>query len=265
MSAIQSRKDNRVLILGVYLLDAPNHAASLSENLTRSEDWGVDLCWAALGSGNVPEEMELVTALKVKSGIPKFRLLNDLLESVDLGLYRYIVVTDDDIELSDGFLDRYLRLQDKYEFSLAQPARTHDSYVDHWFVAQLLGVEARLTRFVEIGPLFSVQRDAFSRLLPFDEGAPMGWGLDFVWPIVLKKEGRRLGIVDATPVEHALRKPVAFYDYDETNNKMRQFLAGREHLVPHDAFVALETYPLETESDEWRENLIGGPKRDEYK
>src|SRR5439155_5541514 len=119
---------------------------------------------------------------------------------------------DDDIALPRGFLDAFLGLQGRTGLALAQPARTHDSYYDHPIVERQLGVQARRTRFVEIGPLVSMRRDAAALLLPFDERSPMGWGYDNLWPLILGRHGLGMGIIDATPVNHGLRKPTAEYD-----------------------------------------------------
>lgn len=240
--------DRRVLILGIYLPGIANHAAMISRELLGSRDWEVDLRWASVGadSSEAPADPELkaLTRLHSPERVPKFVLLNRLLAEVEIERYRYLLVVDDDIELSPDFVDRFLAIQEARDFTLAQPARTHDGYTDHQFVNQLLGVESRRTRFVEIGPLFSLRRDGFASLLPFDEEAPMGWGLDFVWPVVLEAQGRRLGIVDAVPVRHALRKPVSTYDYTETQTAMQAFLARRPHLTLSEACIADPTYPL---------------------
>ncbi len=241
-------KDNRVLVLGVYLPSVPNHAARISADLLAANQWQVELRWAAVGEGDIPDGLGELTVLRMTERMPKFSILNRLLAEIDLAPYRFLVVVDDDIELESGFLDRFLADQAAYDLTLAQPARTHDSYIDHYFVAQLLGVEARQTRFVEIGPVFSLRRNGFAHLLPFDEEAPMGWGLDFVWPVQLDAAGCRLGVIDASPVRHALRKPVTTYDYTETSAAMVRFLSDRAHLNHAAAFVALETYPLR-ESD----------------
>ncbi|MTW21269.1 glycosyltransferase [Allochromatium palmeri] len=244
--------DRRVLILGIYLPEIANHAATLSRELLGSHDWEVDLRWASVSvststsKSNAPTdpELEALTRLHSPERVPKFELLNRLLAEVEIERYRYLLVVDDDIELPPGFLDRFLAIQETRDFTLAQPARTHDSYTDHQFVNQLLGVESRRTRFVEIGPLFSLRRDGFASLLPFDEDAPMGWGLDFVWPVVLERHNQRLGIVDATPMRHALRKPVSTYDYTQTQTAMQAFLDRQPHLTLSEACIAGQTYPL---------------------
>ena len=236
-------KRKRVLVAGIYLPDRENHALAISDELSSSADWQVDLCWGAVGSRPPPEELRARTHIISPQRVSKFELLNRLLAEAPLDDYEYLMITDDDIELPAGFVDDYLDVVTRRRFHLAQPARTHRSYIDHHFVAQLVGVEARRTRFVEIGPLFSLQRDAFPVLLPFDEAAPMGWGLDCVWPTLIESAGLTLGIVDATPVTHALRKPVALYDYDETNASMQQFLQDQPHLSAEDRFLSLETWP----------------------
>jgi hypothetical protein len=237
-------EDNRVLVVGVYLPTIANHADRISSDLLGAHRWHVDLRWAAIGDGPATELVRKHTVLISPTPVPKYALLNRVLGGVDLDTYRFVVVVDDDIEIGSEFLDRFLEYQIEYNLALAQPARTHDSYIDHYFVAQLLGVAARWTRFVEIGPVLSLRRDAFAHLLPFEEDAPMGWGLDFVWPVQLESRGCRLGIVDAAPVKHALRKPVTTYDYGETNTEMSRFLGEREHLARDEAFIAIETYPL---------------------
>ncbi|WP_178298019.1 hypothetical protein [Nitrosospira sp. Nsp11] len=173
---------------------------------------------------------------------PKFLLLNQLLQKIDLYDFEYVIVSDDDIQLPAGFVDRYLAMVSRYNLAVAQPARTHDSYIDHWFVEQLDGIDARRTRFVEIGPLFSLHRSAFDYFLPFDEASPMGWGNDFVWPVLAEKHGLRMGIVDAVPVAHDFRKPVAYYDHGTSAKHMNKYLAERPHLSKKDAFFILESY-----------------------
>ncbi len=241
MTAIEN---DQVLAIGVYMPGMSHRAVPISAELLSSKNWAVDLRWATVGDGPVPHELDALTFLQSPARIPKFALLNRLIADINLDQYAMLLVVDDDIELPAEFLDRFLAYQVDHDFTLAQPARTHDSFIDHYFVAQLLGVAARWTRFVEIGPLFSLRRNGFPFLLPFDEAAPMGWGLDFAWPVQLEAQGCRLGIIDATPVRHAMRKPVANYDYLLTQEGMSHFLAQCAHLPHAQAFRALQTYPL---------------------
>ena len=169
-----------------------------------------------------------------------------LLSACDLSCVDYIIVVDDDIALPVGFLDGFLAIAERRDFALCQPARTHTSFIDHFFVVQLMGIESRCTNFVEIGPLFCLHKSAFSVLIPLDESAPMGWGLDFVWPVLLSDRGMRLGIIDAYPVEHALRKPVSLYSYDATQQAMQEFLCSRKHLSLDDLFHIQECYNFDS-------------------
>lgn len=236
---------NRVLIIGIYLSNKKNHAEAITNELVSSKQWHIDFLWGALGTGDIPEDLEQYTIIKSPKMIPKFSLLNQILADIDISDYQHLIVTDDDIELCEGFIDRYLAIIERRGFALSQPARTRDSYIDHYFVAQLNGVESRRSRFVEIGPLFVISKSAFPIILPFDEAAPMGWGLDLVWPKQIEKEGLSLGIVDATPIGHRLRKPVSNYDYDSTNLAMNKFLEKENHLTFSDAQVTIESYPFD--------------------
>jgi hypothetical protein len=183
-----------------------------------------------------------VTVLNLEKAVPKFSLLNRLLAKDNLEQYDFIIVSDDDITLPPDFLDAYLDIVMKHDLVLAQPARTHNSYIDHPFVERLDGIIARRTRFVEIGPVLSMQRDIFSSFLPFDESSQMGWGYDFVWPCLIEKMGLRMGIVDATPIEHSIRKPVKNYEYDDANSAQENYLFRNPHLSKQEAFRILESY-----------------------
>ena len=130
----------------------------------------------------------------------------------------------------------------KFRFALSQPARTPESYIDHFITACMPGIDARLTRFVEIGPIFCIHRSAFGVLLPFDERSPMGWGYDFVWPTIIERHGLRMGIVDATPVGHKMRKPGMNYSRQTVLDQMECLLKAKPHLALADAFTVLEAY-----------------------
>ena len=234
--------NHSILIVGVYLLDKPSYIIPITRELGKGCGWEVEQCWVALGTNRVPDEVAKVTVRKATPPGMKFSLLNQLLAEIDIDRYEFIVVCDDDIVMPSGFLDHYLELVGRYEFALAQPARTHESFIDHPFVEQLDGLAARWTRFVEIGPLFSVHRRAFALLFPFDESSPMGWGYDFFWPSIIADAGLKMGIVDAIPVAHSFRKPVSYYEHGASNRDMERFLRRRPHLSPDEAFYIVESY-----------------------
>ncbi|WP_090457672.1 hypothetical protein [Nitrosospira sp. Nsp1] len=230
------------MVIGIYLADKENLASQITRELALSSNWDVEQQWFSLGKSQPDSNLAPFTVQVTDTFSPKFLLLNQLLGRIDLHEFEYVIVSDDDIQLPAGFVDRYLALVSCYDLALAQPARTHDSYIDHWFVEQLDGIDARRTRFVEIGPLFSLHRSAFDHFLPFDEASPMGWGNDFVWPVLAEKHGLRMGIVDAVPVAHNFRKPVAYYDHGASAKHMSKYLAERPHLSKKDAFFILESH-----------------------
>jgi hypothetical protein len=232
-----------VLVVGIYLVDREHNAVEIVRELGRSRRWQVEQRWVALGKSTIPDLLASVTAWQAEGPRPKFGLLNELLSRFfDRGRHAYVLVCDDDVTMPAAFLDRYLDLVERHDLALAQPARTHDSYTDHAIVEQLEGLDARATRFVEIGPVFSMRQDVLPLLVPFDVASPMGWGYDYVWPVQIERAGRRMGIVDATPVGHTLRKPAAHYSHREHLRAMKAFLAARPHLTRDEAFTILEAY-----------------------
>jgi hypothetical protein len=232
----------KVLVVGIYLSDKDNNAKDLVRNFYRSSHYQVVQKWAALGESDIESELKQVTELRIKEKTPKFKILNRLFAKEKLGEYEFVIITDDDISLPESFIDNYLGLVDKYRFSLAQPARTHESNIDHPIVEQLDGLLARKTRFVEIGPLFSIRKDLYPYLIPFDEDAGMGWGLDSVWPCIVEEAGLSMGIVDAFPVEHKMRPPLFNYSRKEAEEEMNRCLKKKKHLSNMEKFRILESY-----------------------
>jgi glycosyltransferase involved in cell wall biosynthesis len=233
-------KPRRVLVLGVYLAGKPNTAEHIAATLARSRDHEVRQRWVALGVDAAEADLGSLTALTVTEPTPKYALLNRLLADENLAHYDFVVTTDDDIVLPDRFLDLFLGVQAGLGFDLAQPARTPHSYVDLPIVLQQRGVLARRTLFVEIGPLVSFGRETYDLLFPFDESNPMGWGFENVWSYLLREHGRSQGIVDAVPVDHSIRKPVAHYEWLDANADREQYLARHPHLPLEECFQVLD-------------------------
>ncbi len=231
-----------ILILGIYLSKQKNNIGHLVNEFNKSCKWKLKQKWINIGGEISSEDVRKVTEMDFQDGLPKFVLLNKMLLKEDLDHYDFVIICDDDIALPDNFLESYLQLVARYDFALAQPARTHESYIDFHFVRQLSGLKARRTRYVEIGPLFSVRHDIYSLIFPFDESNYMGWGYDFVWPYLIEKMGLRMGIIDATPVDHSMRKPVTNYDYNKANKNMEDYLSRNPHLSKGEAFRILESY-----------------------
>lgn len=231
-----------ILVVGAYFTDQPSRVEHIVQELAASRDWKVVQAWAALGAAVHPA-LARQTAIVEPRRVPKFQLLNRLLAGHRLADYTHVLVVDDDITVPAGFVDGYLKIVQRRDFALSQPARHHASYTDHRFVNQLLGIESRETTFVEIGPLFVVAASAYGTLFPFEEESAMGWGYDYVWPVRLRASGLRLGIVDLFPVTHDLRKPVQNYCHAAVSEAKRNYLACREHLRPAEVYRIVASYP----------------------
>lgn len=229
-----------VLVLGVYLADRPTHADDVVQVTGAARACAVDQRWVALGGDPPTRALADATARVQREPRPKFAIVNDLLAAQPVEDYDYVVLVDDDLGLPHGFLDGLIGWQRELGWALAQPARTAGSFIDHRIVQQQPGVAARRTRFVEIGPVVSIHKSAFELLLPFDLASPMGWGYENVWSHRLERAGLRMGIVDAVPVDHRLRPPVANYSWDEADAASRRFLAANEHLPLDACFQVLE-------------------------
>jgi hypothetical protein len=181
-----------------------------------------------------------VTIGKLLEKTPKFKILNELLAVENVEDYDYVLLTDDDVVLPEGFLDGLIGVQAELGFALAQPARTANSYIDHPIVEQQQGVLARRTMFVEIGPVISFHRSCYDLVFPFDLTSPMGWGYENVWSRRLAERGLKMGIIDAVPVDHSLRKPVENYSWAEANAQRRRLLARQPHYPLDQCFRVLE-------------------------
>jgi hypothetical protein len=232
----------RVLVLGIYLANRRHTADHLARRFGESRQCEVDQKWVALNGSPSDPFLGRHTVMQLAGFVPKFVIMNRLLAQTPWQDYDFIVFSDDDVYLPSGFLDAYLAQQVEFGLALAQPARTRNSWADRKFCRQMKGIRGRVTRYVEIGPVFSVTREFAPAILPFDETSPMGWGYDYVWPLLAEAAGRRIGIVDATPVDHSIRDQAAAYDKYGAGAAMAAYLAKHRHLSKPEAFTVLTTF-----------------------
>lgn len=160
----------------------------------------------------------------------KFRNLNKLLEQGRGDAPDWTLIVDDDVKLPRGFLDRFLFLAERFDLQLAQPALTRRSHAAWSICRRQPRSLVRETRFVEIGPVTALSNRAAVQLLPFPD-LEMGWGLDLHWSALAKGHDWRLGIVDATPVEHHARSQAADYERSDAIEEARRFLMERPFLT----------------------------------
>lgn len=168
----------------------------------------------------------------------KTQALNRLLpyaSNTDLVLF-----IDDDVRLGPRFVFTYLSVVTALGAAVAQPALTANSHYSHAITLQRQGCWARLTNFVESGPVVSMTRKFLDRVTPFPESSRMGWGLDIQWSAIAQSHGFRMAIVDACPVEHSFRPVGAHYDRAEAWKDMERFLA--EHRLTWPGHRVLHEY-----------------------
>lgn len=145
-------------------------------------------------------------------------------------VYDYIWLPDDDLNTTTENINNFFELIHQYDFSLSQPALTHNSYFSHAMLLQIKGLIFRETNFVEVmAPCFS--KDAFLKCWTTFNENKSGWGLDLLWPKILKKQ--KIGVIDATPIFHT--RPVGIAGHG----------TGNRDNTPQVEYIALtEKYKL---------------------
>jgi hypothetical protein len=99
----------------------------------------------------------------------------------------------------------------------------------------------RRTAYVEIGPAVAFHASTFPVLLPFPP-LRAGWGLDAHWAALARDHDWPVGIVDATPIRHGIRRIAVAYDRQEAVAEGVRFLTGRPYLTASESQRTLETY-----------------------
>lgn len=237
----ENEKKPRVLVVGIYLADRVNTVTHLVSRFGQSTRCEVTQAWACMLTAQIPPSLSAVTVISFPEGKPKFPALNLIISKFDLDNFDYIIVCDDDIVLPFAFLDNYVAAQALAGFALAQPSRTRSSCGNKQITVKQTHSFARQTRFVEIGPLFSIDARLYSSLLPFDENNPMGWGVDYHWPVVVEKLGLIMGIIDHATVDHSIRALASGYSGQLAKNTMEEWLSKHPHLSKSDAEITVRS------------------------
>lgn len=230
-----SQAPRRVLVLSIYRPGSllPQTAARLA-----SERHDVTFAFGATDSPD--PALADATVLSGLSG-GKFENLNRLLASAPpLDSFDWLVISDDDVQLAPGFLDRALALCERLGLDIAQPAQTMRSHAA-WRVTRRRPFSlVRRTAYVEIGPVTIFSRRSAAELTPFPQ-LRFGWGLDNHWGALARERGWRLGILDSLPVRHESQKVASTYGHAEAIDEAQRFLAGRPYVTTAEAQQTLET------------------------
>jgi hypothetical protein len=221
-----------VAIVGVY---RRRNATLVRRLVEPALDAGWRAAWWAL-DGPHPE----LDNLTVGDGQGlKLPLLNETLRRSGASA-SWTVVSDDDLTFRRGNVVDLVRLCLRASLDLAQPARARGTQPSHGITIAPRFSRARLTTFVESGPLFVVGPRFRRRILPLPDQRGMGWGVEIDW-YELVAEGCRLGIVDSVLIEHVGELGL---DYDTTREKHRMFqeLAAKGHPEWADMRETLATW-----------------------
>jgi len=233
LDRLAGRAERRhVLVLSIY---RPGSRLPRTLPGLRSERHEVRVALGATSPGADPA-LTLDTALTGMDG-GKFENLNRLLGATGIE-YDWILVCDDDVDLPPRFLDRFVALCDALDLDLAQPAQSALSHAA-WEVTRRRPGLARITGFVEIGPVTAFSRRAAAELLPFPE-LRFGWGLDNHWAAVARERGWTLGVIDALPVRHEWQPIAETYTRREATEEAREFLSGRPYVTRAEAQKTLQ-------------------------
>jgi len=212
----------RVLALAIERTDVPNVLPAAREELLRSR-----------------HEVRFASSPAGDRG--KFENLNALLRDHSVAGRDWLLVLDDDVVLPPGFLDVFIFLAERFGLLIAQPAHRRRSHAAWAVTRRRAGSVVRETAFVEIGPVFGFQAPVFGTLLPFPS-LRIGWGLDAHWSAVARSRGWRLGVIDATPVRHGMRRIAASYDWQTAVDEARVFLGARPYVTAREAQRTLVTH-----------------------
>jgi hypothetical protein len=214
--------DRRVLVLGVQRPERRDTAAAIAAELGRSRHRVEQRFCAPDGRG-------------------KFENLNCLLAARSIEEFDWLLIVDDDVVLPRGFVDRLVFLAERFALDLAQPAHRARSHAAWQVTRRRRRALARLTRFVEIGPVTAFAHSTFQTLLPFPQ-LRMGWGLDLHWAALAHERGWRCGVLDAVAIRHLAAPVASAYSHEHAVAEARAFLASRPYLKAGEAQATLTTY-----------------------
>jgi GT2 family glycosyltransferase len=212
----------RVLVVGVVRPERLTLAEAMRAELLRSR-----------------HDVELHTCRP--DGRGKFENLSRLLAAHPPEDRDWLLVIDDDVELSRRFLDRFLFLCERFSLQLAQPAHRLNSHAGWPQTRRRARSVVRETAFVEIGPVTAFARATFPVLLPFPE-LSMGWGLDVHWAALAREHGWRCGVTDAVSIRHRAAPAANAYSREAAVAEAREFLSERPYLSAAEARRTLTTH-----------------------
>jgi len=130
----------------------------------------------------------------------KFEIIKDAIDAYFDIVQRYEVIwlPDVDLSISTETINKLFKLFCQYDLDMGQPAVGNKSII-HKIMERRKFCYLRYVNFVELMcPIF--KREALIQVLDTFRLNRSGWGIDWIWAERLK--GKRIAIIDATPVFH---------------------------------------------------------------
>lgn len=180
----------------------------------------------------------------------RLRLLNRLCSALPSSACGQLLVCDDDIVFERGGLAELLRLAKACGFGVAQPAHAPGSYVNHGITRVRPLTLARVTTYVESGPVVVIDPEWRSKVLPFPEELAMGWGVDLIWSD-LQKAGCQLGVVDAVSLRH-LAPAAQGYEVGPEADRLQAMMKARGIKSLHTFQRTLDAWRIWQKDPPWR-------------
>jgi hypothetical protein len=115
--------------------------------------------------------------------------------------YDYILLPDDDLDMTASDIEAVFAAMRRHDLDVAQPSLTWDSYFSHFSVLSCPGFTLRYVNFVEImAPC--LRREVLEKILPEFADTMSGFGLDYVWCRLSEDPHWRAAILDSIAIRH---------------------------------------------------------------
>jgi hypothetical protein len=136
----------------------------------------------------------------------------------------WLIQCDDDVAMQSRGLRDWIRLAVKLDLDITQPGQGVGSHAAHAIVRRSRRQLARVSTFVEMGPLIAFSPQVRPHVPPLPEHG-FGWGSE-LHLYDLHAQGFRLGIIDAIHMWH-LRPAASLYDSAQEYAVMQAMLRER--------------------------------------
>ncbi len=177
--------------------DQSLHRQWIADNVPRTFDLFVSYYGEVAGA-----QQDGADFYSVERG-PKFPAIAHLLDTRKglIDKYDCVVFSEDDLFTDARSWNTLFDIFHDYRLDLAQPALTPDSCASWEFTRKMPDCLLRLTNFVEVmTPMFS--RRALQSVGHTFAESVSGWGLDFLWPVLLPYPQFQVAIIDTIAFRH---------------------------------------------------------------